>query len=86
MLRPGFKLSLLLLTLAVSSLSFAESYPVKPLRFVIPLAPGGGTDMVARRVAQRLSEALGQSVIPDNRPAVDGLMDTRCCFHRAVTP
>ena len=74
MLRPGFKLSLLLVTLAVSSLSFAESYPVKPLRFVIPLAPGGGTDMVARRVAQRLSEALGQSVIPDNRPAVDGVI------------
>ena len=74
MLRPGFKLPLLLLTLAVSSLSFAESYPVKPLRFVIPLAPGGGTDMVARRVAQRLSEALGQSVIPDNRPAVDGVI------------
>jgi tripartite-type tricarboxylate transporter receptor subunit TctC len=74
MLRPGFKLSLLLLTLAVSSLSSAESYPVKPLRFVIPLAPGGGTDMVARRVAQRLSEALGQSVIPDNRPAVDGVI------------
>ena len=74
MLRPGFKLSLLLVTLAVSSFSFAESYPVKPLRFVIPLAPGGGTDMVARRVAQRLSEALGQSVIPDNRPAVDGVI------------
>ncbi len=74
MLLPGFKLSLLLVTLAVSSFSFAESYPVKPLRFVIPLAPGGGTDMVARRVAQRLSEALGQSVIPDNRPAVDGVI------------
>ena len=74
MSRPGFKLSLLLVTLTVSSLSFAESYPVKPLRFVIPLAPGGGTDMVARRVAQRLSEALGQSVIPDNRPAVDGVI------------
>ena len=74
MLRPDFKLSLLLVTLAVSSHSFAESYPVKPLRFVIPLAPGGGTDMVARRVAQRLSEALGQSVIPDNRPAVDGVI------------
>lgn len=74
MLRRGFKWSLLLVTVAVSSLSFAEPYPVKPLRFVIPLAPGGGTDMVARRVAQRLSEALGQSVIPDNRPAVDGVI------------
>ena len=74
MLRRGFKWSLLLVTVAVSSLSLAEPYPVKPLRFVIPLAPGGGTDMVARRVAQRLSEALGQSVIPDNRPAVDGVV------------
>ncbi len=74
MLRPGFKLSLLLVTVAVSSITSAEPYPVKPLRFVIPLAPGGGTDMVARRVAQRLSEALGQSVIPDNRPAVDGVI------------
>ena len=74
MLRPGFKLSLLLVTVAVSSITSAEPYPVKPLRLVIPLAPGGGTDMVARRVAQRLSEALGQSVIPDNRPAVDGVI------------
>ena len=74
MLRRSFKWSSLLVTVAVSSLSFAEPYPVKPLRFVIPLAPGGGTDMVARRVAQRLSEALGQSVIPDNRPAVDGVI------------
>ena len=74
MLRPGFKLSFLLVTAAVSNFTLAETYPVKPLRFVIPLAPGGGTDMVARRVAQRLSEALGQSVIPDNRPAVDGVI------------
>ncbi len=74
MLRPGFKLSFLLVTAAVSNFTLAETYPVKPLRFVIPLAPGGGTDMVARRVAQRLSEALGQSVMPDNRPAVDGVI------------
>ena len=74
MVRPGFKLSLLLVTAAVSNFTLAETYPVKPLRLVIPLAPGGGTDMVARRVAQRLSEALGQSVIPDNRPAVDGVI------------
>jgi len=65
---------LLLVTAAVSTFPSAEPYPVKSLRFVIPLAPGGGTDMVARRVAQKLSEALGQSVVPDNRPAVDGVI------------
>jgi tripartite-type tricarboxylate transporter receptor subunit TctC len=54
----------------------AQPYPDKPIRLVISLAPGGGTDMLARRIAQKLSEAVGQSVIPDNRPAVDGIIAT----------
>jgi tripartite-type tricarboxylate transporter receptor subunit TctC len=45
----------------------AQSYPARPIRIVVPLAPGGGTDLVTRVVAQRLGEQLGQSVIVDNR-------------------
>ena len=45
----------------------AQSYPVKPVRMIVPAAPGGGTDLVARVLAQHLSEALGQQFVVDNR-------------------
>jgi tripartite-type tricarboxylate transporter receptor subunit TctC len=50
----------------------AQSYPGKPVRWVIPFPPGGGTDVISRTLAQKLSELWGQQVIADNRPGSGG--------------
>jgi tripartite-type tricarboxylate transporter receptor subunit TctC len=50
----------------------AQQYPAKPIRMIIGFPPGGGTDIVGRIVGQRLSEVLGQQILPDNRGGASG--------------
>jgi tripartite-type tricarboxylate transporter receptor subunit TctC len=61
---------MLALTLATSAI--AQPYPIKPLRLVVPYAPGGNTDILARLLGQQLGETWGQQVIIDNRPGAAG--------------
>ena len=54
----------------------AQSYPSRPVRLIVPQSPGGSTDLVARAIAQRMTETLGQNVIVDNRPGAGSLNGT----------
>jgi len=54
----------------------ADPYPTRPLRLVVPFAPGGGSDVIGRIIAQELSRLFGQSVVVDNRPGAASMLGT----------
>ncbi len=70
---PSSKLQLLGLVLAFCACAAAaQNYPTRQVRIVVPFASGGGTDVVARVLAQKLTERVRQSFIVDNRPGASG--------------
>ena len=66
----------LALAVLVARAEAADTYPSKPIRFVVAFPPGGGTDLVARTIAPRLAERLAQQVVVDNRPGAGGNLGT----------
>src|SRR3954464_3554180 len=73
--RLPYLLAALFLT-GNASLLQAQSFPSKPVRIIVAFPPGGGTDIVARTIAPKLSDALGQQVVVDNRAGASGLLGT----------
>jgi len=63
--------------------AFAQDYPLRPIRLLTPIAPGGGLDVIARMIAPALSENLGKSVVVDNRPGASGAIAMEIAAHAA---
>lgn len=76
-------LTALLLTCATLAGTAHAAYPDKPIRLIVPWAPGGSTDAIARAIAQRMGETMGQSVVVDNRSGASGRIGTEAAARAA---
>jgi len=70
------KLLVLISTLAFFSLSHAQSFPNKPLKIIVPYPPGQASDQITRMVADKVSQAIGQPILVDNKPGAGGNLGT----------
>ena len=77
------KTIVLALGLLVAVCASGEEWPVKPVRFIVPYPPGGGTDVIARIMQQPLSEALGHQVVIENRGGAGGALGTEAAAKAA---
>jgi tripartite-type tricarboxylate transporter receptor subunit TctC len=71
-MNPLRTIALIAAFLAAAAVPAQESYPSKPVRFIAPYPPGGSSDVLARVLAQKLTESLGRQVIVENRPGAAG--------------
>src|SRR5262245_65725493 len=78
--RIGFALGSVLFFLlgAAASAQDAGNYPNRPVVMIVPFAPGGASDFVARIIQHGVSEILGQQIVVDNRPGAAGMIGTEC--------
>src|SRR5688572_24234278 len=60
----------------LAPVAVAQEYPIRPVRFIVPYAAGGSSDIIARIYGQPLSETLGQTFVVDNRPGAGGTLGT----------
>ena len=67
---------LALLAVMVGSAAFAQAWPQKPIKIIVPYPPGGTSDIVARLVGEKIGARLGQPFVIDNRPGVAGILGT----------
>jgi tripartite-type tricarboxylate transporter receptor subunit TctC len=83
-MKVFLRMLVVLCSLAAPLAFAAESYPSRPIRFIVPFPPGGGTDAFARIIGVKLAELWGQQVIVDNRPGAQG--NIGCAVAAKATP
>jgi len=74
MRRLGLGLTLLCLAFGTVTASAQDKYPSKPVKIVVPYAPGGATDIVARILGEQLKQITGQSFVVENKPGANGIV------------
>lgn len=74
--------SVLALALSAGAV-FAQSYPSRPIRMIVPYPPGGSTDVLARAVAQKMGESMGQQIVVDNRGGAGGIVGSELAARAA---
>ena len=74
MKTPLHTIALLIALLSVAGHAAAQQYPARPIRMIVGFPPGGGTDIIGRIVAQKLSESLGQQIVVENRGGATGML------------
>src|SRR4051812_21520950 len=82
--RHHLLLCLLLMPPAAACMAAAPDFPTKPIRLIVPFAPGGGNDTVARLIGQGLSGNLGQPVVIDNRAGAGGVVGAELAARAAA--
>jgi tripartite-type tricarboxylate transporter receptor subunit TctC len=76
-------IALVLCSIFVGAAGAQEAYPSRPVRFILPFPPGGGTDILGRVIAERLSASLGQPVVTENRGGAGGNVGAEAAAHSA---
>ncbi len=64
----------ILVSFLFSTAAFGQGYPTKPIRYIVPFPPGGSSDLIARAIAPKMSERLGQPIVVENRPGAGGML------------
>ena len=82
--RRATSVGLAALLAAFGGVALAQAWPAKPVRLIVPFPPGGGNDVIARAVAQKLGERLGQAVVVENRAGANGIVGLQALMQAAA--